>query len=117
MRSCSLRRPRELLRRRRAGLSNQVPGRCGFNPAAIALAQSHSASRFGMDPMRPSDETERMHSTTASEVLDWEDLESNVSKRLAAKSVGYAWSAGGLSALRSRARSRLGSWRVRVRSG
>ena len=91
MRSCSLRKPRDLLRRRRAGRSNSVPGHCGFKgPAAIVLAQSHSASRFGLDPMRPSDETERRHSTTALEVLDCEEGESQDSKHLRKKSVGYA---------------------------
>jgi hypothetical protein len=35
---------------------------------AANLAQSHSASRFGLDPMRPSDETERVECTPALEV-------------------------------------------------
>src|SRR6185503_15262234 len=55
------------------------------------LAQSHSASRFGLDPMRPSDETERAHSNPASEVLDCEERDSLVFSDLRRKSVGCAW--------------------------
>jgi hypothetical protein len=37
-------------------------------PAANVLAQSHSVSRLGLDPMRPSTETEYTQYTQASQV-------------------------------------------------